>query len=80
VGSGSVPHRQTFNLIGGAIASSAADMSTTLLSDYRTGFLLRTSPRKQWIALAYGSMVAVFLAPRHIRAVHDRVSMHLQTG
>jgi uncharacterized oligopeptide transporter (OPT) family protein len=63
LGSGSIPHRQTINLVGGAIASSAADMSVTLVSDFRTGFLLSTPPRKQWIAQAYGSLVAVFLAP-----------------
>lgn len=63
IGAGSVAHRQTINLIGGGIASSAADVSTCLVSDYRTGYLLRTSPRKQWVAQALGSLVAVFLAP-----------------
>ncbi|PNS18116.1 hypothetical protein CAC42_3561 [Sphaceloma murrayae] len=59
----SVPQKQTLNLIAGGIASGAADMATTLTSDFRTGFLLRTPPRSQWYAQALGTFIAVWLAP-----------------
>ena len=55
--------KQTMNLIAGGIASGAADMATTLTSDFRVGFLLRTPPRKQWYAQAIGTIIAVPLAP-----------------
>ena len=54
---------QRLNLIGGAVASGAAGQSTDLVVDFRVGFLLRTPPRKQWIAQALGSVVAIFMAP-----------------
>lgn len=53
----------TTNLLAGATASAGADMSNTLISDYRTGFLLRTSPKDQFWAQAFGTLVAMFLAP-----------------
>ncbi|KAF4547607.1 OPT oligopeptide transporter-like protein 2 [Elsinoe fawcettii] len=59
----SVPQKQTLNLIAGGIASGAADMATTLTSDFRVGFLLKTPPRKQWYAQAIGTFIAVWLAP-----------------
>lgn len=55
--------KQTLNLIAGGIASGAADMATSLTSDFRIGFLLRTPPRKQWYAQAVGTFIAVWLAP-----------------
>nr|OQO25539.1 hypothetical protein B0A51_06577 [Rachicladosporium sp. CCFEE 5018] len=58
-----VKHAQTLNLIAGGIASGAADMSTSLVSDFRVGFLLRTPPNLQFIAQAVGTFIAVFLAP-----------------
>lgn len=54
---------QRINLAAGGLASGAADVSTNLTSDFRTGFLLGTPPIKQWIAQCLGTMVAVFLAP-----------------
>lgn len=51
------------NLIAGAIASAGADMSTSLTSDFRTGFLLSTPPNLQFWAQAVGTVVAMFLAP-----------------
>lgn len=54
---------QRANLIAGGIASGAADVSTTLVSDFRVGFLLRTPPVKQFYAQAVGTLVAMFLAP-----------------
>lgn len=63
IGSGDIKTRQTINLVAGSIASSAADMATSLTGDFRTGFLLRTPPRKQWIAQCIGGFIAVFLAP-----------------
>lgn len=58
-----VKHAQTLNLVAGGIASGAADMSTSLVSDFRVGFLLRTPPKLQFIAQAVGTFLAVFLAP-----------------
>jgi OPT family oligopeptide transporter len=53
----------TTNLIAGAIASAGADMSCTLVSDFRTGFLLRTPPNLQFYAQGVGTLIAMFLAP-----------------
>jgi uncharacterized oligopeptide transporter (OPT) family protein len=58
-----VPQTQTVNLIAGSIASGAAEMSQELTSDFRTGFLLKTPPKKQFYAQAVGAVVAMFLAP-----------------
>lgn len=54
---------QTTNLIAGGIASGSADVATSLVGDYRVGFLLRTPPNLQWWAQALGTVVAMFLAP-----------------
>ncbi|KAG8631230.1 hypothetical protein KVT40_000370 [Elsinoe batatas] len=59
----SVQDKQTLNLVAGGIASGAADMATSLTADFRTGFLLKTPPRKQWYAQALGTFIAVWLAP-----------------
>lgn len=63
-GSGfSIAHAQKLNLVAGGLASGGADVATSLTSDFRTGFLLGTPPIKQWIAQAFGTFVAVWLAP-----------------
>ncbi|KAH8653713.1 OPT oligopeptide transporter protein-domain-containing protein [Xylariales sp. PMI_506] len=54
---------QRVNLVAGSLASGAAEVAMNLTSDFRTGFLLGTPPIKQWIAQAFGTLVAVFLAP-----------------
>ncbi|KFY17333.1 hypothetical protein V492_00743 [Pseudogymnoascus sp. VKM F-4246] len=59
----SIKDAQRLNLIAGGIASGAADVATNLTADFRTGFLLRTPPMKQWIAQAIGTLISVFLAP-----------------
>lgn len=59
----SVRHAQKLNLVAGGLASGGADVATNLTGDFRTGFLLGTPPRKQWIAQAIGTFVAVWLAP-----------------
>ena len=59
----SIQHAQKLNLIAGGIASGAADVATSLTGDFRTGFLLRTPPIKQWYAQAIGTFVAVWMAP-----------------
>lgn len=59
----SVQHAQKINLVAGALASGGADMATALVSDFRTGFLIGTSPVKQWIAQSIGSFVSVWLGP-----------------
>ena len=58
-----VQHAQRVNLIAGNIASGTADVATTLVSDFRVGFLLRTPPKLQFYAQAIGSVVSIFLAP-----------------
>jgi OPT family oligopeptide transporter len=59
----SVQHAQKINLVAGALASGGADMATALVSDFRTGFLIGTSPIKQWIAQSIGSFCSVWLGP-----------------
>ncbi|KAK4129842.1 OPT superfamily oligopeptide transporter [Parathielavia appendiculata] len=58
-----VEHAQKINLVAGALASGGADMATALVSDFRTGFLIGTSPIKQWIAQSFGSFISVWLGP-----------------
>jgi len=63
-GSGyTVLHAQKINLVAGGLASGGANVASDLTSDFRTGFLIGTSPIKQWIAQAIGSFFAVWLAP-----------------
>ncbi|KAI8961054.1 OPT superfamily oligopeptide transporter [Daldinia sp. FL1419] len=59
----SIKDAQRINLVAGGLASGAADVATSLTSDFRTGFLLGTSPVKQWYAQCLGSVVSIFLAP-----------------
>ena len=59
----SIAHAQKLNLVAGGLASGGADVATSLTSDFRTGFLIGTSPAKQWTAQAIGTFVAVWLAP-----------------
>ncbi|KAK4116826.1 OPT superfamily oligopeptide transporter [Canariomyces notabilis] len=58
-----IQHAQKLNLAAGALASGGADMSNALVSDFRTGFLIGTSPIKQWIAQSIGSFISVWLGP-----------------
>ncbi|KAI7786208.1 hypothetical protein LA080_004592 [Diaporthe eres] len=51
------------NIIAGAMAAGAADISNTIISNYRTGFLLKTPLKPQFWAQAAGAIVSVFLAP-----------------
>ena len=62
-GSHSVTSAQRINLIAGNIASGTADVSTSLVSDFRVGFLLKTPPKLQFYAQMVGAIVSVFLAP-----------------
>lgn len=59
----SLAHAQRINLVAGGLASGAADVGMSLTSDFRTGFLLSTPPRKQFYAQAMGTLISVFLAP-----------------
>lgn len=54
---------QRLNLIGGAVASMGASQASDLVSDFRTGFLLRVPPLTQWIAQGLSTLIAIFLAP-----------------
>lgn len=58
-----IAHAQKLNLIAGGIASGAADVATSLTGDFRTGFLLRAPPIKQWYAQALGTFISVWMAP-----------------
>lgn len=58
-----VKHAQRLNLVGGSLASMGANQASDLVSDFRTGFLLRTPPNQQWLAQGLATIVAVFLAP-----------------
>lgn len=59
----STEHAQRLNLLGGAIANMGANQASDLVGDFRVGFLLRTSPKQQWIAQGLGTIVACFLTP-----------------
>ncbi|KAL9095241.1 MAG: hypothetical protein Q9165_002497 [Trypethelium subeluteriae] len=54
---------QRMNLLGGAFASVGANQAVDLVGDFRVGYLLRTSPKLQWLAQGIGTLFAVFLAP-----------------
>ncbi|USW50572.1 Putative oligopeptide transporter, OPT superfamily [Septoria linicola] len=56
-------HAQRLNLLGGSLASIGANQASDLVGDFRVGFLLKTSPKQQWVAQGLGTIVAVFLAP-----------------
>ncbi|KAL2270718.1 hypothetical protein VTJ83DRAFT_89 [Remersonia thermophila] len=62
-GSYTIEQAQKINLVAGALASGGADQATALVSDFRTGFLIGTSPIKQWIAQSLGSFISVWLGP-----------------
>ncbi|KAK0745504.1 OPT oligopeptide transporter protein-domain-containing protein [Schizothecium vesticola] len=63
-GSGySILHAQKLNLVAGGLAAGGANVATDLTSDFRTGFLIGTSPVKQWIAQAIGTFFAIWIAP-----------------
>ncbi|EAQ83512.1 hypothetical protein CHGG_09916 [Chaetomium globosum CBS 148.51] len=57
------PTIQRFGLLGGALSALGAMQSADLTGDFRVGFLLRTSPRKQWIAQCIGTLFACVVAP-----------------
>ncbi|KAI0976478.1 OPT oligopeptide transporter protein-domain-containing protein [Xylaria arbuscula] len=59
----SIVDAQRINLVAGGLASGAADVGSSLTSDFRTGFLLGTPPNKQWYAQSMGTLISVFLAP-----------------
>jgi len=58
-----VTHAQRLNLLGGAIANMGANQASDLTGDFRVGFLLRTSPKQQFLAQGLGTICAVFIAP-----------------
>lgn len=58
-----IPQAQKINLVAGGLASGGADVAAALTGDFRTGFLIQTSPIKQWIAQVIGSFVSVWLGP-----------------
>ena len=59
----SVQSAQRINLIAGNIASGTADIATSLVSDFRIGFLLKTPPKLQFYAQGMGAIISIFLAP-----------------
>ena len=52
---------QTFNFSAGFFYAGSAAQATEMTGDLKTGYLLRTKPRNQFIAQLVGSLVAVFL-------------------
>lgn len=58
-----VTHAQRLNLLGGSLASMGANQASDLVGDFRVGFLLRTSPKQQFLAQGIGTIVSVFMAP-----------------
>lgn len=58
-----VKHAQRINLIAGNLATGTADVATSLVSDFRVGFLLQTPPHLQFYAQGIGAIVSIFLAP-----------------
>jgi uncharacterized oligopeptide transporter (OPT) family protein len=59
----SIENAQRINLVAGNIASGTADVATSLVSDFRIGFLLKTPPKLQFYAQGLGAIVSIFLAP-----------------
>ena len=53
------PSAQLENLLAGSIASSAAGHAVDMLSDLKTGHLVRASPRAQYYAQLWGSILAI---------------------
>ncbi|KNC99802.1 OPT superfamily oligopeptide transporter [Spizellomyces punctatus DAOM BR117] len=53
---------QRMNLIGGAVAAAAAAQSVDMVGDLKTGYLLRATPRGQFIAQIFGAFVSVFIS------------------
>lgn len=51
------------NLAAGAVASTSAQQSTELLTDYKIGFYLGTPPRAQMYGQILGCLMAVFFSP-----------------
>lgn len=54
---------QRLSLLGGALSAIGASQAADLTGDFRVGFLLRTSPKQQWLAQGIGTMFASFIAP-----------------
>jgi len=52
--------KQTTNIAAGLISASSASQSTDMVGDLKTGFLLGVSPRQQFLAQVFGSLVSVF--------------------
>lgn len=69
-----VAKAQTLNLVAGGIASGAADMSTSLVSDFRVGFLLKTPPNLQFYAQAVGTFIAVVRIHHHLHNPPKRLA------
>ncbi|KAK6840478.1 metal-nicotianamine transporter YSL5 [Apiospora arundinis] len=51
------------NLLAGSLVAGTAEVGIGLMSDFRTGFLLGTPPRPQWLAQAIGTLAATFFSP-----------------
>ncbi|KAL9064218.1 MAG: hypothetical protein Q9161_009012 [Pseudevernia consocians] len=54
---------QRLSLLGGALSAIGASQAADLTGDFRVGFLLRTSPKQQWLAQGIGTVFASFIAP-----------------
>jgi hypothetical protein len=77
-----VAHAQKLNLAAGGLASGAADVATSLTGDFRTGFLLRTPPIKQWVRFRRAKsflfeIVSGVLAPKTCLGAEDALEPFL---
>ncbi|KAJ3228300.1 hypothetical protein HK099_004293 [Clydaea vesicula] len=50
------------NLVAGNVAASCAAQTVDMVGDLKTGYLLNASPKAQFIAQMFGSLVAVFVS------------------
>lgn len=57
----SIPRQRLVNISGAMIAQAAAEQSVSMLSDLKTGHLLRASPRIQFYTQLIGSVVCIFM-------------------
>ncbi|KAI8907523.1 OPT oligopeptide transporter [Powellomyces hirtus] len=57
-----LPGAQRMNIIGGSVAAAAAAQSVDMVGDLKTGYLLRATPKGQFIAQALGAFVSIFLS------------------
>lgn len=56
------PGNVIVNMVGGALSEAGAMQAGELMQDYKTGHLIRASPRSQFIGQLVGSAVGIFVS------------------